>query len=607
VDKSAPSGGGTAGSRVSLAEALRNAKGVSKYRVEFEMHGSGAFGLELGDTLPATATQGLPLISMWAEVNDNDTHTILKGVNAALLGVDPRKGLEMITVDGKAYVRGPLAMLDAKEEKWYEMPSERAQVAQPAVQPSSFFESFAGADMQAEDFTRTGSATLDGLNCDIYAGNKETVLKAFQNVRAMFNSDAEFSTTDEATLEFRVCEDGHVHQMSMSVAGTTKDKPDQTSTSSLTTHVFDIGADINIQAPPDAEPITFALPPTDASAEPTELAETATETPVATEEAVAPAVLPTQATCKLPELNEDTVVRRGRRLKSPTSSNTYIAYSPDGKILVSASSSFGSGTLVLWDIRTGRKLHEYSGSLFRPVFSRDGAMLAFTTGDASVVLWDAQAWEEIRTIENDSDEMMWSVAFSPDGKTLLTGDAGYRVKLWDVETGEKLKEFGDGNDIASTSLSFSPDGKRFVSGGQFISTKLWDVDSGEEMGTAEQFSFNSVTFSPDGQWIAGGNTGAQVVIWDGATLDTVSEFDMGNDDQVYAVAFSPDGAWLAASGHESDPKGEATIRLWNTDTGDEGPAINYEDEVNSIAFSPDCSALATGDSSGNIVLWRIGK
>ncbi|MCL5996383.1 MAG: WD40 repeat domain-containing protein [Chloroflexi bacterium] len=368
-----------------------------------------------------------------------------------------------------------------------------------------------------------------------------------------------------------------------------------------------------ITATPTEKAITAAAPAVTAPS-PTG-ASLPTETPVALITATAmPATLskapePIQvaATCRMPDLDERTPVRQSRKLKSPTSDNTYVAYSPDGKTLASASSYFGSGTLVLWDVKTGKKLHEHSGSLFRPVFSRDGKMLAFWTTDLTVVLWDVRKWEEISTIKNDTDQGFWSAAFSPDGKTLLTGDAGYRVKLWDIATGQKVMEYGDGHDIGSTTLSFNPDGTAFVSGGQFISTKLWNVASGEEMGEAEQSSFNAVTFSPNGTLIAGGNTASQVVLWDGETLGTVSEIDMGNDDQVYAVAFSPDGAWVAAGGHASDPPGQPTIRFWDVGTGTEDPSINYTAEVNSIAFSPDCRTMASGDDSGNIIIWRIGK
>jgi WD40 repeat protein len=48
-------------------------------------------------------------------------------------------------------------------------------------------------------------------------------------------------------------------------------------------------------------------------------------------------------------------------------------------------------------------------------------------------------------------------------------------------------------------------------------------------------------------------------------------------------------------------------RLWDVSSGEEGPAIDYSDELNSVAFSPDCKTMATGDDSGNVILWKLGQ
>jgi WD40 repeat protein len=75
--------------------------------------------------------------------------------------------------------------------------------------------------------------------------------------------------------------------------------------------------------------------------------------------------------------------------------------------------------------------------------------------------------------------------------------------------------------------------------------------------------------------------------------------------QVNSVAFSPDGTMLATgdgSQYGGESGGAATV--WDLATG---KRVNFVTgaQVNSVAFSPDSKTLATGDSDGAAVLWNL--
>src|SRR4051794_27630976 len=78
-----------------------------------------------------------------------------------------------------------------------------------------------------------------------------------------------------------------------------------------------------------------------------------------------------------------------RTLKGHQGSVMAVAFSPDGKILVSGSRD---KTIKLWNARTGelqRTLSEHTADVYDVTFSPTGKLLASGSRDKTIKLWDA--------------------------------------------------------------------------------------------------------------------------------------------------------------------------------------------------------------------------
>src|SRR5437879_1359890 len=88
------------------------------------------------------------------------------------------------------------------------------------------------------------------------------------------------------------------------------------------------------------------------------------------------------------------------KLKGHTDAVYAVAYSPDGKLLVTASFD---NTLKLWDAATGKEIKTYGGptghskQVISVGFSQDGSMIASGSTDNTLKTWDVPINAPIRS------------------------------------------------------------------------------------------------------------------------------------------------------------------------------------------------------------------
>jgi WD40 repeat protein len=297
----------------------------------------------------------------------------------------------------------------------------------------------------------------------------------------------------------------------------------------------------------------------------------------------------------------------------------HVAFSPDGKLLGTASKDH---TVKLWDAATGREVRTFNGhksDVYSLAFSPDGKLLATASEDHSIKLWEVDTGKEIRTLTGHGGDV-YQVAFSPDGRRLASCSQDRGVRLWEVATGKSLRTLvGHGDRIIT--VSFSPDGRRVASacatgggvsdfGGE---VKIWDAESGESLfALPSGQGVITIQFSPDGRWLAGSTVRQTVKVWEAATGQEVLNLP-GHSGDVYNVAFSPDGRRLASCSGKWNLDHAGEIKVWELPTGKEllSLAGQHPGPVWSLAFSPDGRRLATAsgkwnkDEPGEVKVWDL--
>ena len=298
-------------------------------------------------------------------------------------------------------------------------------------------------------------------------------------------------------------------------------------------------------------------------------------------------------------------------------------------------------------------------------FSPDGKLiLSSSYGDGTIRIWDVETGNEISRIKND--EQAYSAAFSPDGKQIISA-CGKTIRIWDVETGSELKVITDSTDYYGDCIGFSPDGKKII----FQSTKsymndyitiydlesdttiftltkcffanyspdgeclvaipikkingpIWNFDieskipdslltihefklidasTGEELRTfsGQKYLVTSAAFSPDGKRIVSSSLDRTIMIWDvetGKALLTIKD----KCPSLESASFSPDGKYILSIFSTN----ATTFKLWDAVSGEEIMTFEgHTNDVVSAAFSPDGKHIVSASKDMSLRIWDI--
>ncbi|MFO0889432.1 MAG: protein kinase [Isosphaeraceae bacterium] len=297
-----------------------------------------------------------------------------------------------------------------------------------------------------------------------------------------------------------------------------------------------------------------------------------------------------------------------------SSSVNAVAYSPDGRRIVSAASRGIVGgvsgshdrRIEIWDRASGRRERLINGSdnlATSLAFSPDGARLAIGGLSPQVEVRDAAAGNVLWSHTPRGRRSSMALAFSPDGTMLAVGHGEYSqvmanpVVFYRADTGEELFTL-DGPLGGNNDLAFHPDGKRLAVAGK-DAVEIWDVTTRRRLKRLPGHTkwVYAVAYSPDGKILATGGWDRSVKLRDAETGDErLSLF--GHEGFVMDLAFSPDGREIASVSEDR------SVRLWEVASGHAlGAFHGHTDFVFAVAFSPDGREIATGGFDATLRVW----
>ncbi len=298
-----------------------------------------------------------------------------------------------------------------------------------------------------------------------------------------------------------------------------------------------------------------------------------------------------------------------------------VAFSPDGRYLASGGGNeatparggslvgrtWGAGSdfaIRLWDVATGKEVRRFEGhtaAVTWVAFSPDGRLLASSSGDNTLRLWEVASGKALRTLEGHTDRVS-CVVFSPAGRRLLSAGRDRTVRVWDAQSGKELRRF-EGHPGRVLSVAVSPDGKVEASGGDERIVRLWNAESGEPLRVlaGHQNSVFAVAFSPDGRQLLTGGWDNTARLWDANTGQELRSL-AGHTDRVEGVAFSPDGK-RALTGSLDE-----TVRLWDVESGRLLLSLKgHTAPVTRVIFSPDGRYAVSGSWDKTISQWSLSE
>jgi WD40 repeat protein len=262
-----------------------------------------------------------------------------------------------------------------------------------------------------------------------------------------------------------------------------------------------------------------------------------------------------------------------------------MAFSPDQRILLTATSGASDGLDTLWNVSSPaepRKLASFEGGA-PATLSPDARTVVTVSFRDQATLWNVanpRKPARMATLQSGDSNLLWGEAFSPDGRTLAVAYTD-RLYLWTVTNPARP--------LLVRTLSAPVTPKAPAACGQCHAP--------------DPFYQGDIAFSPDGRLLAATSGNDQLALWNVADAASATRIATvpSRSGFIDAVAFSPLGNLVAAISYTgtvtmfslADPARPALVAILHTLPSAQLAAdpCGCASALYTLAFAPDGRAL----------------
>lgn len=196
-----------------------------------------------------------------------------------------------------------------------------------------------------------------------------------------------------------------------------------------------------------------------------------------------------------------------------------LKFSRNGSLLLAGGGhAAASGRVVVWDVKTGKRLFEVGDELDSVLcadISSDQRFIALGSPSKVIRVYSTNTGELAYEIRKHTD-WMTSLAFSPDSVLLCSGDRNGGAFVWEAATGSEYLTL-KGHKGGITGISWRSDSNIVATSSEDQSVKLWELENGTNIKSwnAHGGGTSGVEFARDGRLVSCGRDRV-TKIWDQA-------------------------------------------------------------------------------------------
>ncbi|KAJ2702731.1 minichromosome maintenance protein 5 [Coemansia sp. IMI 209128] len=288
------------------------------------------------------------------------------------------------------------------------------------------------------------------------------------------------------------------------------------------------------------------------------------------------------------------------------------------------------------DLRTVLKGHR--DEVWYVAFSPDGRYLGSASSDKTCIVWSTKDYSIVQRLEGHELEVA-CLAWSPDSKQIVSTSSDRTLRLWDVETGESLRVF-TGHDETVTACKWLGDTGKILSGSLDRKVIIWNKKGeivkqvttprvhdlvissdcslllvADDQNSVHVYDLTTLTFlytleetaiimslalSSDARYCLTVLKTGGMNMWDLNSRTRVREF-RGHAQGKYVIrcAFAGLDDRLVALGSE-----DGSLFVWSRDTGCRLAHLEgHDSRVNACAWSSKLAVLASASDDNSICIW----